>query len=1053
IDYTIQSWMLGDVLALVFLPGEVVVDYSLRLKRELDGRRLWINAYANEAPCYIPSERVLKEGGYEGGGAMIYYDIPAPFKPGVEKPIIETVHEQIAARFAPPFDPKKTQGTLPRSPQQSTAALRTHANLQVDLMVAEPWVTDPVAIDFGLDGRLWVAEMVDYPAGKQGKFEPGGRIRVLEDTQGRGNFDKSTVFLDNIPFPTGVTVWRKGVLICAAPDILYAEDTARDGKADLVRVLYSGFGTQNYQARVNSLEIGLDNWLYGSCGLYGGKIKSFNGSTLALGDRDFRIRPDTGAIEPATGRTQQGRVRDDWDNWFGCDNSNLCRHYVLADHYLRRNPHTAAPGTAVNVNDYADANRLYPAKKDLQMFKLSGPAFHTTAACGIGIYRDDLLGPDFTANTFTCEPVNLAVHRLKLTPRGSTFAGRRPADEARSEFLSSLDNWTRPVQVKTGPDGALWVADMYRFVIEHPKWIPPEDLTQLDVRAGHSMGRIYRIRPKDREPRPWLRLDNLDGPGLVAALDSPNGWQRDMAGQMLLWKPDPTVVKPLEEMILHSQRPEARLHALCVLNGLKKLRAEFILKTASDSHPGIRRHALRLAETFVNNHPELASAFLESIKDADAQVRLQLAYSLGAWHDDARAGSALGTLAIAHTDDPYLRAAVFSSINGKNVSEVLAVVLAAPKPPAALVHQLFGIASVLNDGEKLTLLLKNAIHPQNGRFAPWQLAALSGVFDASNRRGHSLEDFVQENQGIQAMLASARQLVADDKANEEGRLAAVALLGLEPSKKADDIALLSRVLVPRNSPSLQAASIKSLGRMLDDRVVAAVLAGWNGHTPPLKSQILDLLLSRPVWQRQLLIALEKNEVPAAQIDVARRQRLLNQKDPSLGTLASKVFAGAGNPNRQKVLKDYQDVLALPGDRRRGQTIFAKTCAACHQLEGAGHAVGPDLDQVAKKSPLYLLTEILDPNRNVDSRYVEYQAILKNGRVIAGLLAAETATSITLRGQESKEQVILRTEIEELHSIGKSLMPEGIEKDLPKQALADLISYLTGNSPPLIELPR
>src|SRR5262249_8789113 len=169
--------------------------------------------------------------------------------------------------------------------------------------------------------------MADYPSGKQGKFEAGGRVRVLESVN--GGFTKSTVFLDNIPFPTGIKVWRQGGLVCAAPDILYAEETPRDANGGRVRKLYSGFGTHNYQARVNSLEYGLDGWVYGSCGLFGGTINSFSGVTLALGDRDFRIKPDTGAIEPASGRTQQGRVRDDWDNWFGCDNTHLAWHYPL----------------------------------------------------------------------------------------------------------------------------------------------------------------------------------------------------------------------------------------------------------------------------------------------------------------------------------------------------------------------------------------------------------------------------------------------------------------------------------------------------------------------------------------------------------------------------------------------------------------------------------------------------------------------------------------------------------------------------------------------------
>jgi hypothetical protein len=321
VDYSVQTWAFGDSLAMVFLPGEVVVDYSHRLKRELDGLRLWVNAYSNDVPCYIPSERVLKEGGYEGGGAMTYYDLPSPLQTGVEKRIIDAVKEQLGSFFASPFDSNRTDGSRPMSPQQSPGAIQTKSDLKIELVAAEPLVCDPVAIDWGPDGRLWVAEMHDYPAGIDGKYQPGGRVRVLKDSDGDGRYDAATVFLEGIPFPTGVTAWRMGVLICAAPDILYAEDSDGDGKADIVRKMFSGFGTDNYQARVNSLEYGLDGWVYGSCGLFGGTITSFNGRKIQLGDRDFRIRPDTGELEPATGRTQQGRVRDDWGNWFGCDNS------------------------------------------------------------------------------------------------------------------------------------------------------------------------------------------------------------------------------------------------------------------------------------------------------------------------------------------------------------------------------------------------------------------------------------------------------------------------------------------------------------------------------------------------------------------------------------------------------------------------------------------------------------------------------------------------------------------------------------------------------------
>jgi putative heme-binding domain-containing protein len=224
--------------------------------------------------------------------------------------------------------------------------------------------------------------------------------------------------------------------------------------------------------------------------------------------------------------------------------------------------------------------------------------------------------------------------------------------------------------------------------------------------------------------------------------------------------------------------------------------------------------------------------------------------------------------------------------------------------------------------------------------------------------------------------------------------------------------------------------------------------GWKGLSPGLKTQVLDTLLSRDAWQLKLLDGLEKKQVESAQVDAAHAQRLLSHQNESIRTRAKKLLATALNQDRLKVLKDYESITSLSGDRTRGKQAFTKTCSGCHQLDGVGHAVGPDLAALSNKSPLYLLQEILDPNRNVDSRYVEYQVRLNSGRALTGLLASESATSITLRAQEGKETVILRNEIDELRSSGKSLMPEGLEKELPLQSMADLIAYVsTVNTPP------
>jgi putative membrane-bound dehydrogenase-like protein len=1045
IDYPVQTWAFGDSLAMVFLPGEVVVDYSLRLKKELDPLRLWVNGYSNDVPCYIPSERVLKEGGYEGGGAMTYYDLPGPLQSGLEQKIIDAVRESLAKRFASPFDGGRTGGSRPMSPPQSLAALRSKSEFVVDLIAAEPLVIDPVAIDWGPDGCLWVAEMCDYPMGTDGQFQPGGRVRILRDTDSDGHYDEATIFLDNIPFPTGVRVWRKGVLICAAPDILYAEDANGDGRADVVKKLFSGFGVHNYQARVNSLEYGLDGWVYGSCGLFGGKITSFaGGPAVDLGNRDFRLRPDTGELAPATGRTQQGRVRDDWGNWFGCENGVLCWHYPLADHYLRRNPHVAPPQSVVNISAGPGSPRLFPARPALQLFKHTGPPGHTTAACGVGIYRDDLLGREYTGNVFVCEAVNLVVHRQILEPKGATFAGGRAADEHEREFLASTDNWFRPVQVRTGPDGCLWVVDMYRYVIEHPQWIPLKDLFQLDLRAGSTMGRIYRVRPKDRLPRPTPRLDKLDSAGLVAALDSSNGWQRDLAGQMLIWNRDAEAARPLESLFQDSTRAEARLHALCVLDSLGELRPEILVKALADTHTGLRRHAVRLAEKRLGQSTIWGTALAGMIDDADPQVQLQVAYSLGEWQD-ARGGAALARLAQRPSADVFLVSAVLSSLHSANLGEFVSHVFARDGgPDETLAAQTISTVAGLRAKDALVHILNAITRSPTGRFAPWQYTALSRLFDCWGRGNRpELDDRLRD--GIQKVLEAARATATDESSAEGLRVAAIALLGREMDRQAADALVLRPLMAPRNPPAVQQAALAALAQIPGDDGVFSLLAEWSSYTPVLKNQMLDLCMSRPGWQRHLLAGVDKQKIPAAHIDPARRQRLLSSKDQEVRRLAATVFGGAAGTDREKVLREHQNVLGLAGDRVRGKAVFAKSCASCHRLQNEGQALGPDLTGVAHKSPDYLLAEILDPSKNLDSRYIEYFAAAKSGQVFTGVLAAETATSITLRAAEGKEHVLLRRDVEELHSQGKSLMPDGLEKDLSHQDLADVIAYVTSGT--------
>ncbi|MCA9066801.1 MAG: hypothetical protein KDA96_27225, partial [Planctomycetaceae bacterium] len=446
----------------------------------------------------------------------------------------------------------------PRSPEESMQLAHVREGYELQLVAAEPLVKDPVAIDWGPDGRLWVAEMADYPSGMDNNGKPGGRIRVLQHSgeDPGGPYDTSTIFLNDVPFPTGVMVWGKGVLITAAPEIIYAEDTDGDGKADVRQTLYSGFLEGNQQLRVNGLRWGLDNWIYCASGShhagYGADSQILSHVTrtkTAVGSRDFRIRPNEGLIDPQSGPSQFGRNRDAWGNWFGEQNSYPLWHYVLEDPYIRRNPMFAPPNprhlmTPGNPPVYAAA----APEKRFHSFEQSG---RFTSACSGMVYVDDLLfaaNPDSgdssalaTQHAFTCEPFsNLVQHHLLIDDGVSFRLERDPVEVGKTDFFASEDRWCRPVMVRTGPEGALWIVDMYRYMIEHPQWLPKEGQDELRpfFRSGDDRGRIYRIVPKGSQDtsngqskfaRLYPRLDKSTAEQLVAELESSHGWRRDTA--------------------------------------------------------------------------------------------------------------------------------------------------------------------------------------------------------------------------------------------------------------------------------------------------------------------------------------------------------------------------------------------------------------------------------------------------------------------------------------------------------------------------------------------
>jgi putative membrane-bound dehydrogenase-like protein len=1040
VAYRVQVWNFADDLAMVFLPGEVTVDYQLRLKIAFDAKRLWVNAYSNDAPCYIPSDRVLKEGGYEGMSAMVYYDRPARFATGLEETIVGAIQAVIPSSFQANY----REDVPPKSPADSWMAIQVRPGMTVELVAAEPLVSDPVAIDWDARGRMWVIEQPDYPKGMDGNWKPGGRVKILSDTDGDNRYDRSTLFMDGLPFPTGITCWQDGVFICAAPDILYAKDTDDDGRSDLVEKLFTGFHTENYNARINSLTLGLDHWIHGANGNLGGSIQSLKtGEVLDISGRDIRFDPKTGRLQLVSGVTQQGRARDDWDEWFGCSNSRWIFHFPLQDRYARRNPYVSSPSPSVYLPAGDRKTELHPISEPLERFNNPASLGHVTSANGLGIYRDVLLGQEFEGNAFIGEVAHNLVRRFRLDPQGVTFEAHRPDDEQQVEFLASKDNWTRPVQVRTGRDGALYVVDMYRAVIEHTRWIPADRLAKVDPRAGDTMGRIYRVFPQGAKLRPVQDLTQLSPVQLVQALDTPNGTTRDLIQQLLSFqRPHQDAIEALERLVSDSPSASVRVQSLAILDGWEKLSADTLMKAMHDPHPLIRRQAIRLVESRFGEVTALDEACLQLAKDADVRVRYQLALSLGEWRDP-RATAVLGELANRDSVDHWFRAAIASSAAADPVG-LLRLILADPTEHAgraALIEALIATAAAHSqqpaDFERLVELLISGRQPAA---MAWRMAGLGKLMDALDKRAIAV-DTLSNGDKLVPLFQQARTLASQDLSSHEEQEAAIRLLGRGMNRMEEDLPLLIKLLAPQVPDRLQKAALATLARSTDPSIAHAMLEDWTERVPSLRATILSTLLAREAWTSTLLQAMERGQVQAAEITPAQRERLIDHRNPTIREWTQRLLPTRQTADREKVVEAYRAVMDLTPDPVHGAEVFKSKCAACHAYLGQGFAVGPDLKPFYNKSPSDFIVAILNPNAAIEPRYASYVVLTEDGRTLSGVIANETASHFELLQAGGLRETILRSENPQIRATGSSLMPEGLEQGLSPQELADLIGYI------------
>jgi putative membrane-bound dehydrogenase-like protein len=958
-----------------------------------------------------------------------------------------------------PGDPR-----LPLSPAEALATFVVEPGYRVELVVAEPLVQSPVAIAFDEAGRMYVAENRGYPDPLEGEpaRPPEGVIARLTDADGDGRYETRTEFATGLGYPNGVMPWNGGVFVTAAPDLLYLKDTTGDGVADERRVVLTGFNTTNSaQIRFSHPTLGLDHWIYLTAGLNGGTVTvpaqpdrpavSFEGS-------DSRFNPRTLAFELTGGRSQFCLTFDDAGRRFTCANRQPLWHVVLEPWHLGRNPAYAFSQTTEEVAAFGPAGTVWPISADLTTASLGRGAPHAgtfTAASGAYVHRGTALRPGHAGSVFICESAQNLVQRQVLTAQGVSFRSR-PAREG-AEFLASRDTWFRPVVATGGPDGALYVVDMYRKDIDHPRYVPEASRPRMDFTAGKSRGRIYRIVPTGWErPLAPVSLATASDEALVAALDHPNGWVRDTAQRLLVERARREAVPLLTARASRDGVP-GRIHALWALDGLGALGADLVARAVTDPDAGVRENALRLAEPRVASVPALAGAVLRAAEDAEPRVRFLAALAIGRL-PDARAIDVLAGLAAREGADRWMRAAVFSGLAGR-VNDFFAAVSARPAAPEArrgILHDVAQVAGASQPLERALDLLPLIASPDEP--LAWQADALDGLLDGLRARkmtrdlpspllsilGGETAAAREARGAVDALLARASAAAADPGEVIDVRITAIALLVHDDWTRSG--AQVAALIDPRQPAAVQAAAVRSLGQYAAATGALDLLvepARWARFTPEVRDAALAALAGREAGVRRLLDALERGRIDAASIPPARRARLEQHRDEALAKRAQAVFARAGGreDDRDAYARLQPAVEAVTGVATRGAGVFAMHCRACHTFNGQGGAFGPDLSGLGSQPADAILRHVLVPDAEITAGYQGYLVELRDGRTLAGRIESEAPQSLTLRDAASATHTVLRADMSSLTLLPGSLMPAGFNQALSPQELADLIAYL------------
>ena len=900
--------------------------------------------------------------------------------------------------------------------------------LEITLIASEPDINGPVDMSWGPDGSLYVLEMTGYP------ITPGkGAVKKLTDKDGDGFYTLEAVFADNLNFPAGLMYYREGILVADAPDILFLKDNDGDGKAEIREVLITGFGEDNQQYRANSLQWGLDNWIYGAGGRGGGEL-SYEGDSVQVSiyGRDFRINPGSRKIEPISGMSQFGLTHDNSGNRFISYNHRFARQVMLQEEQLLRNPSLTTMAIFDTSRSEHD-RRVWTLLTESLRFN-QDPIGYFTSLSGLTFYGGNLLGPDYEGSMFAGESVQAAVIRRKMVAEGPAFLAYNTEEEA--EFLSATDDWFHPVNFSNGPDGAFYVVDFYRKFVEHPEWAHDDKSEGIDWNIGEDHGRIWRIARKS-DPIDTARMnpdmEKLDLESLVAQLGDEAVWRRRMAQQVLV-DGKMTAAKEALEAMLGSENRYGRIHSLWTLDGLGLLNEAHIRQALTHTDNELVLQGIKLFEKYRPQSSDLHQLIYQLAAAKNSTSRYYAILALGNSPAD-EVQKILKETALAYTDK-WTRLALLSSLSGRTAdfNKHIFNATSADSFCHSTDFDFFRAIGALSVYEKTELdpTIQNWIVKGDMDNCPsW--AFLLGYMNTAEAIGKNV------GQLPPTVFSTALEHV---ESSDNSALVSNCIELLRYSESEADWQKLLDIVSRSDDELVRRIGIRALSHLNSRAISESLFAMLDDMDVETRKALISNAQNSMTFSLVLLDGIERNQLELTEIPEELRYALLNHSDDGLRQRSNELLGASVSSDRDSIIRQYVAALpALDPDPNNGATVFRTNCTVCHSMLGEGGILGPDLTNIGNRSDEILLTSILDPGRMVSYELKLHVVTTESGRTYSGTLAAETETSITIKQPDGEEHTVLRTNIRDHKELNQSIMPEGYERLIDEQSMADLISFL------------